>query len=247
MPQLRTDVIAGHQLTHSMLVEMNTLRLTLMRLKPTTDPKIDFEELSNFCRKCEYVFLLRNNAHKLVGMFVARIQRSSFNGIRFVILHGDFGFVLPEYRGHPLYIIGKLRVFLRFWLQSRGAIVLLGGIGYPAGLLAIGHFKPMYLSCDRDLPPVIQAAFELLIKEGAGARWDWTRGRKDMPTIPPEMPPGWHERIQREAFYGRYIAHCPDWSLGYALASLAPIRTLPALLSLGRATLRRRQRRATSG
>jgi hypothetical protein len=223
----------------ALLRELNAFRLSVMRLKPSTDPALDFEAFARVCRGSSHVAFLRDAAGAVCGSFIATCWGGEVGGRRYRATILDYGFVRSDLRGHPAYVAALFPIMVRETSRWRGEEMWAGGIGYPTSLLALGRVMPTcYLQGDPEIPPVARAILHHLVEE-AGARWEPERCRVNMPTIPPEMPARWYTHAEREPLYGRILERCPEWKEGYGLAFVTRIQMRRVFADVGLKVLRR--------
>jgi hypothetical protein len=208
------------RLDDALLRELNAFRLSIMRLKATTDEDLDFESFAEVCRQAAYVAFVRDPQGAICSSFVVAIHSGRAADVRFRAYVVDYAFSRIDMRGHPTQIRMALRILLRELSSWRAEELWVGGIGYPASALTIGGlFQPFHFSSDGDVPAAARSIFEQL-RVKSGDRWEGARHRVSMPTIPPRMPARWYQRAEAEPTYHRFIAQCPEWSEGYGLAFL---------------------------
>jgi hypothetical protein len=228
------------RLDDALLRELNAFRLSVMRLKPTTDEDLDFASFSKVCRRAAYVAFVRDSKGSICSSFVVAIYQGSAANVRFRAYVIDYAFARLDMRGDPTQIRLGLRILLRE-LRSwrRGEELWVGGIGYPASALTIGRlFQPFHFSSDDDVPGSARSIFEQLRAE-SGDRWEGARHRVSMPTIPPRMPARWYQHAEAEPTYDRFIAQCPEWTEGYGLAFLGKANVGRALADIGTKYMKR--------
>lgn len=229
-------------LDEGFLRELNAFRLSVMRLKPTTDPDADFAEVVRACRSSEHVAWLRDGAGVLCASFILSTLRGEASGRRHKTYTLNYAFARPDVRGHPAYLWLGLRVMLLELARWRGEALWVGGVGYPASVLALDRaFGPLSLGGD-EVPEHVRPLLDRAIAEEAGNRWEPAAARMNMPTIPPVMSDGWYARAEGDPLYRRYVARCPDWTEGYALACLGRLRPARAIAAVMGRALQRRMR-----
>jgi hypothetical protein len=227
------------RLDDALLRELNAFRLSIMRLKGTTDADLDFASFSKVCRRAAYVAFVRDSSGSICSSFVVGIHSGRADDVRFRAYVVDYAFSRIDMRGHPTQTRMGLRILLReLRTWRRGEELWVGGIGYPASALTIARlFQPFHFSSDDDVPGPAQSIFEQLRVE-SGDRWG-ARHRVSMPTIPPHMPARWYQHAEAEPTYHRFIAQCPEWTEGYGLAFLGKANVASALADIGKKYLER--------
>jgi hypothetical protein len=114
--------------------------------------------------------------------------------------------------------------FLRQW---RGDSVWCGGIGYPAGHMAIQKLLGnVAFQGESGLSLIQSTLLDLITHEFGGANWDVQAGHVVMPTVPPPMSPMWQAKAKFDPFYLRYMALNPRWQEGFGLPGVAHIQPL---------------------
>jgi hypothetical protein len=226
--QVDTCYFHGKDLTPAQLLDMSNLRRFVMNMKPDTDLAQDFVKFCEFCQSCFMVALFRDPADKLVGTLCYAMQRGrAASGPAYLLIISDFTFMLPQYRAHPCLAKAITRMTLKVATMWRGEQIWFGGIGYPAVMLVYETmFRDVYLSGDSNLPPVAQTLLALVEQQVAGSRWQVQSGCANMPTTPPVMSAQWQANVAERDLYRRYVANCPDWKFGYALAGVARMNPL---------------------
>lgn len=239
-------VLRGHLETRPARLEtpflhaLNDFRWSVMRPKPTTDRAADFEKFAAACRAADHVAWLRDAAGAICASFVIDSYTGSAEGRSYRLYCLDYAFVRADLRGHPAYLRLGLRAMAHELARWRGEALFAGGTGYPASVLALGRaFGHVHLGGDDDLPPLERALMARVVDEVAGDRWQADRQRMDMPTLPPPLSPALSARAVHDPLFHRYLARCPDWTEGYALACLARVRPLIAIAAVGLRLVRR--------
>lgn len=239
---LRRQSLRGSQLTPVLLQAMSDLRRSVMTMKAHIDKDADFQKFAAFCASCRHVNLFYDAAGQLAGMHTFAVRRGkTAAGKRYLLIIAEYGFSLPQYRGHPALPMSLFPTAWHLLREWRGGAIWFGGIGYPAGLLVIDKLLgPLWLNSDPGLPPMARTMLDLLIDIVAGKNRDQANGIVVMPTIPPPMPPRWQAYADARPLYRRYVAHCPQWRQGFGMAGVVQVKPLRAMWRAMRNAMRRR-------
>lgn len=238
---IKTRYFKGADLTLAQLLEMSNLRRSVMDMKIETDLAEDFANFCKFCQSCFMIAQFFDPNGKTVGISCYAAQHNTgVGGRRYLLIMPDYSFMLPEYRGHPAFVRAMLRMCLCVLPMWRGEQIWFGSIAYPTGMLLFEDvFACTYLSGESNLPAMAQITLNWLQQNVAGKRWDAQAGYVNMPTIPPVMSARWQANAETRLLYQRYIAKCPNWRRGYALAGVSPMNPFGMMWALLQKFLRR--------
>ncbi len=231
---LKTLAVAGDELSPATLQAMIELRRSIMQMKPGIDLARDFDKFCRFCRRARRVVLLYAPGQQLVGsmVFVAD-EKVAGDGTPYVAVQIEYVFMAAAYRGHVALPLALLRLVLRFLWHGlwhwRGRQLWLCGVGYPASLVFFNDLLPQsYLGLAPEklaqAPLVAREILQDLVRQCGSDGWDAVHGRAIMPTLPPQMPPHWHEKMRLHPLYQAYVSLCPDWAAGFALPGTGRLR-----------------------
>lgn len=241
MAKLRIKMISGQDVSLELLQQMSDLRRSVMTMKPHIDLARDFEKFSTLCRASYRVVLFYDHHQQLAGMYLFILRRGRTKaGKRYLLVLFEYAFMRAQYRGNPALPRSVLMLMWQFLRQWRGDSVWCGGIGYPAGHMAIQKFLGnLVFQGESGLSLIQSTLLDLITHEFGGANWDAQAGHVVMPTVP---PPIWQEKVKSDPFYLRYMALNPRWQEGFGLPGVA--RVQPLLLvarSLGKVAQRMRR------
>ncbi|MFO0625998.1 MAG: hypothetical protein U0325_10315 [Polyangiales bacterium] len=241
---MRISIDDGRLLPRAEVDEMQTFRRSIMRMKPEVDLDLDHARFSSFVTRCPLVMRARCREGVLRGTFVARWVEGESEGRKWRLVLPEYGFFHPTLRGTGAVPFAIARTIVAAPGIFVGRELLLGGVFYPTGLLALeGVFGAPQFADDPTLDPVERDCVARVIDEIAGPRFDPATGRVTMPTRPPPPSARWFTRMERRATFRAYTGRCPNWLDGHALPGLLRLRARSAGVATARAMRRSLERR----
>ncbi len=245
MSKLRLHLQAGSgaKLSEAELEDCVTLRRSLMRLKPETDPAEDTASVRRALRGSDHMFRLVDSAGRLQSFtgFQVHEPEGRTGPLLYEVVHS---YSRREARGHPLLAWMLVRVGLPLLQRGLGRERWMIGIGvYPQSYrLAHRYGAQCGSSLDPRLPEHVRRATCALAAERYGSRWDPERHVVRLRTIPEDVSPRWLARAHGAAWWNEYQRINPDWREGWGGVFVAPVRVSDVLSAMSGAARRRLRR-----
>lgn len=213
----------GAGLSEEDLKNCYALRLSIVALKPETDPAVDFEKFTAFVRKSQFVEYLTDNG-QIKAFFVTYFSEQLIQGQNCLVIEPEYGFAHPDYRKGTYVRMTFARIVrnlkLRYWYKP----IYIVGCAYPHSFIAFnrlfeGDFWTLESSNISDLDKAILINF-LTRKTG---KIDIASGIIQVPTLHKERTPEHISILKQNPFYTTYCAQNPDWEKGQTLAFVVRI------------------------
>ncbi|MCA9527181.1 MAG: hypothetical protein KC549_12890 [Myxococcales bacterium] len=207
------------------------LRGRLIDLRPEIDPADDRAAFFACIRAAHRVAVLTDAEGEVVGFQDISVHKWP----KLLILQGEYGFLEPRWRGHPMLPIMTLLLIVPPWVRhQRGRDAWYVGDAYPSGFLPFARsFPVVYLAGEADVPAAAADFVAWLPQRLYGDTWEPEASRVRLRTRP--RPPV--VRSARDAaVVERYERVNPGWAGGYAAFLLLPLdaRFLQGLPTIGR-------------
>jgi|GEM_PF-2217022 len=216
---------SGAEIEERVLRSMWHFRRRVMTLKPAVDLEVDWKKYLAFARRADIIVRLEEDSGAVCGTGMFAIEE----GPDWVLALLEYTFLAPGLEGHPMLVQAGIRLMLEMLRIRRGRRLFAAGAGYPVSILLMGRYwPPLYL--DGDPAPDAQIASVLSAARARLAGERAEHGCVELPTLPPEPPPWWFEKVKNDATFARYSALNPRWRAGFGLVSVAEIRPRHALV-----------------
>jgi hypothetical protein len=208
----------GATLSEAAVRDMWNLRGSIFPLKPTCDPKKDWEDFADWCAHSQNVTRVLDHEGRVQGMYLSRWFRGTPDGKPVTLVMPEYVFFTPELRRKAVFpwvgilsMLASREAFLHGPLYSAGFV-------YPSLVLAgEAMLGKCWFEDELDSAPhpaLARWCMERVIEMG-GARWDPITRTKDMPTVPQTFSDAWMERQSKKPGFQRYIARAPNWQQGH--------------------------------
>lgn len=213
----------GATLSEEELKNCYALRLSIVALKPETDPATDFEKFTTFVQKSQFVEYLTDNG-EIKAFFATYFSEQLINGQKCLVIEPEYGFAQPDYRKGAYVRMTFARIVrslkFKYWYKP----IYIVGCAYPHSFIAFnrlfeGDFWTLESPNISELHKAILTNF-LTRKTGKTAI---TSGVVPVPTLHKEQSPEHIAILQKNPFYTTYCAQNPDWTKGQTLAFVVRI------------------------
>ena len=219
MARLRTDVVAGHDLSTDELRRLYDLAGHLAQVRPGREDQ-HWQDYEAFARDGEVVRFTCDG--EVRGFFMRRHDHGHQGGRPFRWTQDEYYFIDPAWRGHAGPELARVRQFARI-VGRGGPPCWFVGECYPASyLVARDAFGHLDTGADPLTDPWVRDVLVQLGTRIAGDRFDPETGLIRTDTIPPPAPARF-ARPAHEAGFRAYEAVNPDWRDGWTVLFVARI------------------------
>jgi hypothetical protein len=208
--------------------ELCAFRVSVMGLKPETDPEQDYVAFRECLRRCEFVWVDEHEGD-VVGMYAFVLRTLEHEGVKVVVWEGEYACVAPNHRSGWKIVASGIASLMYMWLRFRGHRAYIFGAAYLPSFLMLQHAGPVYLHDDPSMSAWERSLLNRLAAEHRG--WDPATGWISLPTLPvnPRHTPPRAPELREP--WERYLAHNPRWHHGFASAVLKPLSGMRGLLA----------------
>ncbi|MDP1829532.1 MAG: hypothetical protein Q8L48_40065 [Archangium sp.] len=225
-------------LSEATLRELCAFRVSIMGLRPETDPEQDYLAFRQTLRRCEFVWVDEVGG-ELAGMYAVVLRTLEHEGAQFAIWEGEYACVSPHHRKGWKIVLSVATSLAYMRLRHRRHRPYIFGAAYLPSFLLLHRVGAVYLHDDPAMSASERSLMARLSSEYRG--WDPTTGTIVLPTRPiqPRTTPPSEPSLRQP--WERYLARNPRWYEGRANAVLKPISGLGA--AIARETVRLSSRR----
>lgn len=217
------------------------LRLSLISLKPTVSEEQDFLAFQKDFQWPGWVWSL-HDGDAVVGFFLQRGVRVSYEGQALLALLPEYGFLAPAYRGRPVVPLASVVITTLVMLAAPHLPKVVAASTYPPGYVAFRQvIRPFWTLGAPGLPAWERGLLLLLADRVSGASFEPSDGTVTMRTLP--FPPQAPRTDETRELYEAYVAENPRWREGRGLFFMFPVSVwvlVKVVLHAGRRWLKRR-------
>lgn len=181
----------------------------------------DFEDFAAYFQRERRTVNIFFRGRDPVGFFVNSWDLHEAEGRRAILISIEFTYMLPEYRGHPAFLLAGFRMYLRLRLGHPLTPMFYVGYVFPNSFAFVNESFGRAFTLQEDPPPFERALLLAYAREAGGAKWDEDRRVAHYQNRPPE-----HTSARRSGelarHYQRYERLVPTWRDGDAIVLLAP-------------------------
>lgn len=238
MGALRLHALSAAQTSDEVIDACWRLRGRLIGLRDNVPVAVDQAAFAEDLRRAWRLCVLRDPRGNVCGFNDVQVHRWPGE----LVVQGEYGFLAPEWRGHPALQVMVLRpiceALMRFGRGRRGVYV---GDVYPTGFRPFARTMPhAMLAGEHNLTPDLADFVTRHAKTLYGTRWDPEHTRVRLRTVPNAFE---MRSPEDAALLARYEGVNPHWREGYAALMMIPIgwRHMPKVVGMALNRARRKR------